>query len=186
MLPGTLADFGLVHVPQWEQSAAELLLGQTEEKICLVLAKIGRPLEEPALSLLIECDSGIMSCRDLLGSNLTSHGVQFLKLQMIVAETAWNGRTPGKILFHKRPDNVALEALLVIDHVVRNTDLLSHAAGVVDVVERAAASLHRLGHTLATGESALVPKLHRQTDEAVTLCAQHGRDGGGVHTARHG
>ena len=34
-----------------------------------------------------------------------------------------------------------------------------------------------------TGESPLVPELHRQADDVVSLCAQHGRDGGRIHTA---
>ena len=63
---------------------------------------------------------------------------------------------------------------------------LRHAARVVDVVERAAASLHRLRHALVSGQAALVPQLHGQADDVVPLGAQHGRDGGGIHTARHG
>ena len=105
---------------------------------------------------------------------------------MIVAEAAGDGRAPGKILLDERTNHVALEALLVIDHVVRDADLLGDAAGVVNIVERAAASLHGLGHALLAGEAALVPELHGQADDVVSLGAQHGRDGGRVHTARHG
>jgi hypothetical protein len=36
------------------------------------------------------------------------------------------------------------------------------------------------------GEAALVPELHGQADDVVAFGAQHRRDGGGVHTARHG
>ena len=64
--------------------------------------------------------------------------------------------------------------------------MLGHAAGVVNVVERAAASLHRLGHALVSGQTALVPELHGQADDVVSVGAQHGRDGGRIHTARHG
>src|SRR4029077_13250923 len=86
----------------------------------------------------------------------------------------------------ERADHVSLEALLVIDDVIRDPDLLGNAAGVVDVVEGAAASWYGVGHALVAGEAALVPELHRQADDVVSFGAQHGRDGGGVHTARHG
>src|ERR1700751_5232402 len=105
---------------------------------------------------------------------------------MIVAEAARNGRSPGNIFLDKRTNDIPLETLLVIDDVIRNPNLLSHAAGVVDVVQRTAASLHGLRHALAPGEAALVPELHGQADDVVSLGAQHGRNGGGVNTARHG
>ena len=105
---------------------------------------------------------------------------------MIVAEAARDGRAPRNVLLDERTDHVALETLLVIDHVIRDADLLGHAAGVVDVVERTAASLHGLGHALASGQAALVPELHGQADDVVSVGAQHGRDGGRIHTARHG
>src|SRR5258708_837099 len=64
--------------------------------------------------------------------------------------------------------------------------MLSHTAGVVDIVERAAASLDRLRHALAASKTALVPELHGQADDVVSVGAQHGRNGGRIHTARHG
>ena len=71
----------------------------------------------------------------------------------------------------------------MIDDVVGDADLLGDAAGVVDVVEGAAASGDLLGHAFMSGEPALVPELHGQIDDVVFFGAQHGRDGGGVHTA---
>ena len=37
-----------------------------------------------------------------------------------------------------------------------------------------------------TGQTALVPELHGQADDVVALGTQHGRDGGGVNSSRHG
>jgi len=105
---------------------------------------------------------------------------------VIVAQTARDRRAPGNVFLDKWTNHVALKPLLVIHHVIRDADLLGHAARVVDVVERAASSLRRLGHPLATSQAALVPELHGQADEVVPLGAQHGRDGGRIHTARHG
>ena len=90
---------------------------------------------------------------------------------MIVAEAAGDRCSPGNILFNKGTDHVALETLLVIDHVIRDADLLRHAAGVVDVVERTAAPLHGLRHALFASEAALVPELHGEADDVVSLRA---------------
>ena len=43
---------------------------------------------------------------------------------------------------------VPLEAIFLIDHVVRNAEHLSHVPRVIDVVNRTAPSLHRLGHAV--------------------------------------
>ncbi len=61
--------------------------------------------------------------------------------------------------------------------------MLGHAAGVVDVVERAAASGDLLGHAFVSGEAALVPELHGQADDVVSLGAEHGCDSGGIDSA---
>ena len=89
-----------------------------------------------------------MAGSDALGADLARDHQQLIELQVIVAEAARDGRAPGKIFFNERADHVALETLFVIDHVIRDADLLGDAAGVVNVVERAAASLHGLGHAL--------------------------------------
>src|SRR5258706_14109425 len=105
---------------------------------------------------------------------------------MIVAEAAGDGRAYGKIVGDEGADDVALQALFVIDHIVWNADVLGDAAGVVDVVELATAAGYLLGHALVSGEAALVPELHGQADDVVSLSAEHGRDGGGIDSARHG
>src|SRR5580693_2404758 len=102
-----------------------------------------------------------------LGADLARDHQKLIELEMIVAEAAGDGSAPGKILFHERADNLALETLLMIDYVIRNADVLGDAAGVVDIVERAAASLHGLRHAFVTGEASLVPELHGQ---AMMVC----------------
>ena len=105
---------------------------------------------------------------------------------MIVAEATGDRRAPGHVLFHERTNHVSLEALLVIDHVIRDADLLRDSACIVDVIERTAAPLHGLRHALLPGETPLVPELHRKADDVVPVGAQHGRDGGRIHPPRHG
>src|ERR1035437_10806223 len=105
---------------------------------------------------------------------------------MVIAQTARDRRAPGKILRDKRAHHVVLEAILLIDDVIRNVEGLSHATRVVNVIDGAAAPLHRLRHALVTGQSPLVPQLKREPDDVVALLAQQRRDGGGVNPARHG
>ncbi len=105
---------------------------------------------------------------------------------MIVAETAWDGRAPGKVLLNKRTHDVALEPVLVIDHVIRDTDSLGDAPRVIDVVKRTAATGDSFRHAITTSQATLVPQLHGQADKVVPLGAQHGRNGRGVNSSRHG
>src|ERR1035438_5710270 len=104
---------------------------------------------------------------------------------MVIAQAARDRRAPGKILRDKWPYHIVLEAILLIDDVIWNTKRLSHAACIVNVVDGAAAPLHRLRHALVTGQSPLVPQLKREPDDVVALLAQQCRDGGGVHSSGH-
>src|SRR5580704_15886628 len=105
---------------------------------------------------------------------------------MVIAQTAGNRCAPGKILGDEWTHHVLLEALLLIYDVIRNAKRLGHAARVVNVVDGATASLHRLRHALATSQPALVPELKREPDHVIALLAQQCRNGGGVHSSGHG
>ena len=52
---------------------------------------------------------------------------------------------PERYSLDEGTHHVALETLLVIDHVIRDADGLGDPARVVDVVERTAAPLHASG-----------------------------------------
>ncbi|OLE64515.1 MAG: hypothetical protein AUG74_13100 [Bacteroidetes bacterium 13_1_20CM_4_60_6] len=109
-----------------------------------------------------------------------------IKLQVVIAEAARNRRATGKILIHKWTNYILLKTLLVIYHIVWNAEILGYAACIVNVLYGAAAPLHLLRHALTTSQTALVPELHGQSDNVIALRTQHGRDGGRIHTARHG
>ena len=146
---------------------------------------IGGALQEPAASGLVVGYPRVVTGGDALSANLPGDNQQLIELQVVVAQAAGDRSASGNVLFHERAHHITLEALFVIDHIVRDADLLGDAAGVVDIVERAAASLNGLGHALASGETALVPELHGQTDDIVAVGTEHGRNGGRIHTARH-
>ncbi len=186
MLPRQLANLGLGHAAERKESAAELLLREAEEKVSLVLAAVGGTLEQPASAGIVVLHAGVVAGGNAIGADLLRDYEQLIKLQMIVAEAARDGRASREILGDERTHDVALETLFVIDHVIRNAEVLGDAAGVVNIVERAAAAGYLLGHALVSGEAALVPELHSQADDVVSFGAQHGRDGGGIDSARHG
>ena len=60
----------------------------------------------------------------------------------------------------------SLETLLVIDHVVRNTDVLGDAASIVDIVEANSSVLHGRACRRAS-QPALVPELHGEADDVI-------------------
>ncbi len=89
---------------------------------------------------------------------------------MVVAERAGNRRASGEILRDKGPDHILLEPLFLVDDVVGDSEVLGHAAGVVDVVERAAAAgLGRIGDAMLAGEAGLIPKLQGEADNLGAL-----------------
>ena len=112
---------------------------------------------------------------------------QLVELQVVVAERAGNRRAPGQVLGDKRPHHIALEPLLLVDHVVGNAQVLGHAARVVHIVERAAAArLRRVGNAVLAGQPRLVPELQRQPHDCVAPRGEHRRHRRGVHPSGHG
>src|SRR5947209_1904666 len=185
MIAGNLTHLWLGHVSERKAGAAELLLGETKQEIGLILGGIGSPLQQPAIALTVKLTTRIVPGGQQICPNLARRHQQLIELQVIVAEAAWNGRASGKIFLHKGTHHVILETILVVDHVVRDTEVLGDTAGIVNVIDGAAASLHLLRHSLMARQAALVPELHGQPHHVITLGAQHGRDGGRIHTAGH-
>jgi hypothetical protein len=63
-----------------------------------------------------------------------------------------------EVLVHEGADNVALESVLLVHYVVGDAEMLGYAAGVVHIIERAAAaSLGSVGNAVLAGEAGLVP-----------------------------
>ncbi len=154
-------------------------------EVRLVFGLVGWALQQPAVKLLVEDDLGVMAGGNLIGANLLRHNKKLVKLQVIVAETARDRCTPGKILLDERTHHIALKALFVIDHVVGDANGLGNTASIVDIVDRAAAALDGFGHAFVSSETALVPELHGQADDVVAFRTQHGRNGRGVNSSRH-
>ena len=186
VLAREFANFGLGHSAERKQCSAKLLLRKSEEKVSLIFRLIGGTLEQPAADLVVVSDLGVVAGGNLVGSDLAGDDEKLIELEVIVAEAAGDGRASREILFDKGANDIALEALFVVDDVVGDAESFGDAAGVVDVIDGAAAALDGFGHAGVAGETALVPELHGESDEVVAFGAEHGRDGGGVNSSGHG
>jgi hypothetical protein len=101
------------------------------------------------------------------------------ELQVAVAVRAGKGSAARGVLPDEVRHHLLVELALEIQDVVRDADRRRHFAGIVQIVERAAAA--EGGLTLG-----LVVELHRQTNHVVTLLGEQGRGDRRVDAARHG
>jgi hypothetical protein len=144
-------------------------------------------LENPAAARRVVLVDGVVAGGDALGADGAGGLEQSIELEVVVAERAGNGRAAVQILVDKGADDILLEALLLVDDVIGNSEVLGDAAGVVDVIERAAAAgLGRVGDAVLAGEARLVPELEGEADDRVARVGEHGRNRRGVDSSGHG
>src|ERR1700684_1358071 len=101
-MAGEFTDLRLGHVAKRKHRAAELILRQAEQEISLVFTCVGGTLEEPAAPGFIKGHARVVTGGNTLSPNLLSHNEQLIKLQVIVAETAGDGRPTRNVLLHER------------------------------------------------------------------------------------
>ena len=183
---GDLADFRLGEVAEGEEGVCELVLGESEEEPGLVLGEVGGALEDPTVADGVEVVAGVVAGGDLCRPDLAGGEEKLVELEVVVAERAGDGRSASEVIVYEGPDDVALETLLLVDDVVGDVERLGDAAGVVDIVEGAAAPSGAGGDAGLSGEAVLIPKLEGEADDVRSLSAEHGGDGGGIDTAGHG
>ena len=120
-------------------------------------------------------DPGVVPRGQPLG--VVGHGAveQLGELEIAVAVRARNGRAPRHILAHEVRHHVLAELRFEIDDVVGDADGGGDAAGVVEIVDRAAGAERALP---GLGHLAVVIQLHRHTDDVVTLLGEQGRGDG--------
>src|SRR5271168_2676233 len=181
-----LTDFGLGQMTQREERMGELLLGEAEEEPCLVLGAVGGALENPASTRGVVLVAGVMAGGDAIRSDLLGGAQKLVELEVVVAERAGNRRAARKIVVDEGANDILLEALLLVDDVIRDVEGLGYTAGVIHIIQAAAAARGTRRNTGLAGHALLVPELEGQADDVVSLCAQHGCDGRGVDSAGHG
>ena len=121
-----------------------------------------------------------MSCRDVVGIQKHGPAEQEVELDLVVArETGMRSPAPV-ILFDEVVHDVRLKLALEVLHVVGDADGLAHPAGVLHVLDRAAA--------LAVGGNVVAlhrPQPHRDADDLVALLMQQQGRHGGVNPPAH-
>ena len=70
MVGGHLADGGLLHLAEREEGAGELILGEPEEEVGLVLGVVGGAGEDPAVAGGVVVVAGVVAGGDALGADL--------------------------------------------------------------------------------------------------------------------
>ena len=102
------------------------------------------------------------------GADLSGHAKQRVKFYVGVAIGAGDGCAAREVLVDERADDFGFEVVFQIHDVVREIEMLSHALGIVHVVDGATAVLCGAG-VLQSGEAALIPQLHGETDHGAFL-----------------
>ena len=113
-----------------------------------------------------------------VGAEVLRHLHQVDELHALVAGDARHRRLALPIGIGERLDHRALEALLVVEDVVRNAERGRHAARIVDILTGAAGAL-------AVRRFAVVVELQRDAHDIVALAGEQSRHHRAVDAARH-
>jgi hypothetical protein len=116
---------------------------------------------------------------------LPRHAQERLEFNVRIAVRAGDWRSASEILINERPHDALFKLFLEVDDVMRKIQVLRYALGVIHIIEGAAAVLRR-AFALQFGKAALIPQLHGQTNDWMTLLAEQRSNGGTVHATGHG
>ena len=156
---------------------------QPEQKVGLILARIHSLPQQVPPGNVVTLHARIVTGRNPVRPHARRQIEERVELDGAVAERTGDGGAAGHVLVDEGPDDVRFEALLEVHDVVGNAEFLGHIAGVVDIVEIAAAPARGVLGELR--ETLLIPELHRHADDAVSLAAQQSRGRGAVHAPAH-
>jgi hypothetical protein len=116
--------------------------------------------------------------RQHIGTQVARHLHQVDELHRLVAGNAGHRRLALLIGIGKGGDHRALEALFIVQHVMRNTQRRRHPARIMDVLPGAAG-------TLAMGRLAMIVKLEGNADDVIALAGEQAGNNRGVYAPRH-
>ena len=121
---------------------------------------------------------GIVACGDVVAAHIQRRIQQRAKLNMAVADDARIGRQPLLVGVHKTLDNVAVEGLLQVEHVMGYPQALGDGLCIGDVAVDLTHARGGIGR--GAGEA------HGGTDTFVTLTFEQIRGHAGIDAAAHG
>ncbi len=114
MVGGHGADGRLLHFAEGEERAGELLLGEAEEEVGLILAAVGGAGEDPAAAGFVVAIARVVAGGDALGADLAGGEEELIELEVVVAEGAGDGGAAGEVLGYEGLDDLSFEAILSI------------------------------------------------------------------------
>ena len=159
------------HADRREHSRHHLAVDSPQE-VALVLVPVPAPVEGAVAGYRV------VPGGDVVAVQRVGMGQQVAELGERVAANAGDRGPAAAVLAHEILDDVQVEPVLEIEHVMRDTQRVGDVARVIDRVERAAGTV---GHRVAVAE-----QLHGGADHLVALLDQTGGGHRAVHAARHG
>ena len=178
LLGGNAAHVALFVQPsQRKDRACQTLLRERIQKVALVLLGVLAAVQLPgAVGRLARF--GVVTCGDVVAAHIECRIEQRAKLNMAVADDAWVGRQPLLIGSHEALDNVAVEGLLQVEHMVGYPQALGDGLCISDVAVDLTHARDGIGR--GTGEA------HGGTDAFVALAFEQVRGHAGIDAAAHG
>ena len=107
--------------PTGKHRVRELVLRQREEKVRLILGRIGAALQYVAAGCGIEIDPRVVACRDEVGAEPLGAADERRELEVAIAVDARNRRPSRRVLADEIRDDGVGELTLEIDDVVRES-----------------------------------------------------------------
>ena len=157
----------------------KLLLAKKIEHIALVLREIFRLLEKPPSGLLVLLNPRIMPGHDGIALHLLRPVVELLMLHIAVTIDARVRRAARLIGLHKPVNNLLVEILGEIQHIIRHAKLRAHLPRVLGIGQRAA------GIRPAHSDVFIIVKLHRHADAAVVFLTHESGGDRTIDAAAH-
>ena len=127
------ADLGFGNICQRQQDMRQLLLGQVKKHIALVFGVVVAAGQQPAVSVSIENDAGIVTGSQIFTVHQPGAIEQFAEFDVFIAVDAGVWRTAGFVFADKAVDDAVPEAGTEIKDIVGNAQLVCNQFSVFNV-----------------------------------------------------
>ena len=134
----SLSNLRLCQVAEREHEPLEGRLREPKEEIALVLVLVATP-QEAELAVRGSGEARVVSRGDVACVEAARDLSEMGELHCPIAAHAGDGGPPRSVFRHEGVDHVSAERLTLVEHVVRDAEVLAGPSGIVTVLGRAAA-----------------------------------------------
>ena len=173
---GQDAGFVLAHSAERKAQIIELLARCRKQEIALILAVIGGAMQLGAVRPHDTAD--IMARRQRIGTEILCCFQQIAEFDGLIAQHAGHRRLAADIAVGEAVDHVLAEPAFVIQHIMRDADLLRDTARIGNILTGAA-------RPLALYRRPMIVKLQGDPDDVIALLRQQRGGDGRIDAARH-